>query len=124
MNPIYAATQFYQHLLATPDWQTMNVNDAAQAVQRSATPDAYAQHEQAALTVFAAVHGVHCTTTTSEAVGAGDCNAIQALSPAALAAINYACGQRGLPYSMGRKMRRVAFDATLGRARTRGEPAG
>jgi hypothetical protein len=31
-------------------------------------------------------------------VGTGDCNAIQATNAVAVAAINYACGQRGLPY--------------------------
>ncbi|MBY8854491.1 hydrolase Nlp/P60, partial [Saccharothrix sp. MB29] len=31
-------------------------------------------------------------------VGNGDCNAIQAPNPVTLAAINYACGMRGLPY--------------------------
>jgi hypothetical protein len=30
-------------------------------------------------------------------VGTGDCNAIQATNAVAVAAINYACGQRGLP---------------------------
>lgn len=34
-------------------------------------------------------------------VGTGDCNAIQATNAVALAAINYACGQRGLPYLWG-----------------------
>jgi cell wall-associated NlpC family hydrolase len=34
-------------------------------------------------------------------VGTGDCNAIQATNSVALAAINYACGQRGLPYVWG-----------------------
>jgi cell wall-associated NlpC family hydrolase len=34
-------------------------------------------------------------------VGTGDCNAIQAPNARALAAINYACGQRGLPYVWG-----------------------
>src|SRR5882757_4099753 len=52
MNPTYAATQFYQHLLAVPRWQQMSVNDAAQAVERSGTPTAYAQHEQAARDVL------------------------------------------------------------------------
>jgi cell wall-associated NlpC family hydrolase len=101
MNPTYAATQFYQHLLAEPGWQEMSVNDTAQAVQRSGTPNAYAQHEQAARTVLAAVHNAQCTTTTSEVVGTGDCNAVQAPTPPAMAAINYACGQRGLPYVWG-----------------------
>jgi cell wall-associated NlpC family hydrolase len=101
MNPTYAASKFYERLLAEPGWQEMSVNDAAQAVQRSGTPNAYAQHEQAARDVLAAVHGAHCTTTTSEVVGTGDCNAIQAPTPAAMAALNYACGQRGLPYVWG-----------------------
>lgn len=34
-------------------------------------------------------------------VGTGDCTAIQAPNPTAAAAINYACGQRGLPYLWG-----------------------
>lgn len=101
MNPTYAATQFYQHLLKVPGWQAMNVNDAAQAVQRSGTPNAYAQHEPTARLIVGAVHGAGCTTTTAIVVGTGDCNAIAAPNPVAVAAINYACGQRGLPYVWG-----------------------
>jgi hypothetical protein len=81
MNPSYAAIQFYQHLLAVPGWQQMSPNDAAQAVQRSGTPTAYAQHEQAARQVLVAVGGISCTTATSKVMGAGDCNAIQAPQP-------------------------------------------
>lgn len=101
MNPTYAATQFYQHLLAVPGWQQMSVNDAAQAVQRSGTPTAYGPHEQAARDLLAAAGGGSCTATMSAVVGNGDCNAIQATNSIALAAINYACGQRGLPYVWG-----------------------
>jgi cell wall-associated NlpC family hydrolase len=98
MNPTYAASQFYRHLLAVPNWQQMSVNDAAQAVERSAFPDAYAQHEQAARQIVAALAGGTCTGVTT---GTGDCDHIQAPNAAALAAINYACGQRGLPYVWG-----------------------
>ncbi|MFC0432246.1 C40 family peptidase [Kutzneria buriramensis] len=98
MNPTYAATQFYRHLLAVPSWQQMSVNDAAQAVERSAFPDAYAQHEQAARQIVAALAGGTCTGVTT---GTGDCEHIQAPNAAALAAVNYACGQRGLPYVWG-----------------------
>src|SRR5205085_4555090 len=101
MNPTYAATHFYQHLLAVPGWQQMSANDAAQAVQRSGTPTAYGPHEQAARDVLAAVKDASCTATTNAVVGNGDCNAIQATNSIALAAINYACGQRGLPYVWG-----------------------
>src|SRR6185437_5762273 len=58
MDPSYAATQFYRHLLAVPGWQQMTVNDAAQAVERSGFPDAYAKHEQTARQIVAAVSGV------------------------------------------------------------------
>lgn len=34
-------------------------------------------------------------------IGTGDCNTIQAASPAAIMAINFACGQLGLPYVWG-----------------------
>jgi len=60
MNPAYAATAFYRRLLGVPDWQRMSVNDAAQTVQRSATPTAYGQHEPAARALIAAVGGATC----------------------------------------------------------------
>lgn len=48
IDPVYAATAFYRALLRVPDWQTLPLTQAAQAVQRSAYPDAYAPHEAAA----------------------------------------------------------------------------
>lgn len=42
----------------------MSLTDAAQTVQRSGFPDAYAQREPAARTIVAAVHGATCTTGT------------------------------------------------------------
>ena len=45
LDPIYAATAFYEHLEQEPGWQTMSVTDAAQEVQISAAPDAYAKWE-------------------------------------------------------------------------------
>jgi len=44
-NPRYAAASFYQALTKVQGWPTMEVTDAAQHVQRSAAPDAYAQWE-------------------------------------------------------------------------------
>jgi murein DD-endopeptidase MepM/ murein hydrolase activator NlpD len=61
MNPTYAATKFYRHLLAVPGWQHMTLNDAAQTVQRSATPNAYGQHELPARALAAAVGAATCT---------------------------------------------------------------
>lgn len=55
MRPAYAAERFYEALLAIPGWQDMSVTGAAQAVQISAFPDAYAQHEGRATTVVGAL---------------------------------------------------------------------
>ncbi|MGX7673349.1 hypothetical protein [Plantactinospora sp. DSM 117369] len=55
MRPAYAAEQFYAALLQIPGWQEMSVTAAAQAVQVSAFPDAYAQHEGRAGTVVGAL---------------------------------------------------------------------
>ncbi|MFJ7213616.1 C40 family peptidase [Amycolatopsis sp. NPDC098790] len=96
MDPSYAATQFYRHLQAVPGWQQMSLNDAAQAVQRSGTPDAYGRHQADAEAIVAAVAGVAC-----EHFDGLDCANIAAPTPAAFTAINYACGQRGLPYVWG-----------------------
>lgn len=43
MNPIYAATKFYQALQKVPNYQNLQPGAAAQAVQRSAFPLAYNQ---------------------------------------------------------------------------------
>ncbi|MEU6077145.1 hypothetical protein [Micromonospora sp. NPDC047074] len=55
MRPAYAARAFYEALREVPGWQEMSVAGAAQAVQISAFPDAYAQHETLATTVVAAL---------------------------------------------------------------------
>ncbi|MEV0636298.1 C40 family peptidase [Streptomyces sp. NPDC050619] len=47
-DPVYASEQFYKHLLKVSGWQQMTVTQAAQAVQKSGYPDAYAQWENLA----------------------------------------------------------------------------
>ncbi len=47
-NPEYAATKFYEKLKTIQGWENMSLTRAAQAVQISAYPDAYAKHEPAA----------------------------------------------------------------------------
>ena len=45
MDPYYATTKFYNALVRVKGWQTRDITKVAQAVQRSAYPDAYADHE-------------------------------------------------------------------------------
>ncbi|MBS2966639.1 hypothetical protein KGA66_26620 [Actinocrinis puniceicyclus] len=57
MDPVYASTKFYEALIKVPDWQTMPLWQAAQAVQRSAYPGAYAQWAYIAGYLVATVSG-------------------------------------------------------------------
>ncbi|MFD7204395.1 C40 family peptidase [Streptomyces sp. NPDC059893] len=41
-DPVQASTKFYEELLSVSGWQSMTVTQAAQAVQQSGSPDAYA----------------------------------------------------------------------------------
>ena len=68
-DPQYAASRFYEALVEVPDWQHLAVTQAAQAVQRSAFPDAYQQHADEAKLLAAAFTGhqaasVSCTVHT------------------------------------------------------------
>jgi hypothetical protein len=69
-DPRYAAGRFYQSLLAVDGWQAMALTDAAQAVQRSAFPDAYAKWEDDAAAV---VRIVAAQDPTAISVNLGPC---------------------------------------------------
>ena len=45
LDPDYATRAFYDALLQVPGWAAMDVTEAAQRVQRSGFPEAYADHE-------------------------------------------------------------------------------
>jgi murein DD-endopeptidase MepM/ murein hydrolase activator NlpD len=57
MNPEYSSRKFYERLLQVPGWEKMALTDAAQRVQRSAYPNAYAKHEPLASNVVNALTG-------------------------------------------------------------------
>lgn len=50
-DPVYAATKFYEKLQTIEGWENMKLTDAAQRVQISAFPDAYAKHEPLAVEI-------------------------------------------------------------------------
>ncbi|MFJ8697774.1 C40 family peptidase [Streptomyces ardesiacus] len=54
-DPVYASEQFYKHLLKVDGWQQLTVTQAAQAVQKSGLPDAYAQWESLATALQSAI---------------------------------------------------------------------
>jgi cell wall-associated NlpC family hydrolase len=49
LDPVYATTQFYNHLLQVPNWQDLPLTVATQRVQRSAHPDAVVKWEDDAI---------------------------------------------------------------------------
>ncbi|MEV0944741.1 hypothetical protein [Micromonospora wenchangensis] len=55
MRPAYAARAFYSALAEVPGWRQLSITAAAQAVQISAYPGAYARHEDRASTVVDAL---------------------------------------------------------------------
>jgi hypothetical protein len=73
MNPVYAATAFYQRLVQVPGWQSLPLTVAAQDVQRSADPGAYAQRQGLATTVVAQFDGqvAACAADNGRGVPAG-----------------------------------------------------
>ncbi|MEV3999112.1 C40 family peptidase [Streptomyces halstedii] len=125
LDPVYASTKFYKALEALKDWERMPLTIAAQKVQKSAFPDAYAEHEPLATALQQAIAPTLGGTTASSAAdvafaGAGcitqtgtDYGNIPAGSlpkgyqipltatPQARNAIRWALGQLGTPYQWG-----------------------
>lgn len=63
-DPVHAAVAFYDKLRSEPDWTTLTVTEAAQLVQRSAAPQAYARWEPRARAIAAALTGEFPATLT------------------------------------------------------------
>nr|WP_307710880.1 C40 family peptidase [Streptomyces sp. V1I6] len=55
LDPVYASTKFYKALKSLKDWENMPVTVAAQKVQKSQFPDAYAKHEPLATALQQAI---------------------------------------------------------------------
>lgn len=57
MDPWYSSNRFYEELVKFDNWETTDVNDIAQKVQRSGHPEAYRKHEAKARAVAGALRG-------------------------------------------------------------------
>jgi peptidoglycan DL-endopeptidase CwlO len=92
-DPVYATTIFIEWLLEVPGWDSLPVTVAAQTVQRSAFPDAYAKWEGLATELVQQLADVApinpCRETVSLAQGVAG------------TAINFALGEVGKPYVWG-----------------------
>jgi cell wall-associated NlpC family hydrolase len=94
-TPQTAARKFYSALLQVPGWQRLPVTVAAQRVQRSAFPLAYARWESLALAVVSAAGGgaprLDCSTSIGVATPTGAVGDM----------LRIALGQQGKPYVWG-----------------------
>jgi hypothetical protein len=80
MDPAYAIGRFYDGLVKVPGYTTLRITDAAQRVQRSAFPGAYAQHEDYARALASALRGYSPAAFTCQVnpVGGGSVRTIAA----------------------------------------------
>ncbi|MDX3731777.1 heavy metal transporter [Streptomyces caniscabiei] len=65
-DPVYAAGEFYEHLVKVDGYERLPLTVAAQRVQRSGYPEAYAKHEPDATLLAAALTGRSAATLTCE----------------------------------------------------------
>jgi len=89
-DPAYAARQFFARLLAVPGWTGLSVTAAAQTVQRSATPEAYALWEGEATAIVDGGDG------SGGPMGCGQVSASRLSS-----VVRFAAAQVGKPYVFG-----------------------
>lgn len=95
MDPVYAAGKFYDALVEVQGWQKLSLTKAAQSVQYSGFPDAYAKWEPQATTLATALGGatpLQLGCIAGAQAPTADAPARQALSgtanaPAALASV-------------------------------------
>ncbi|WP_407560952.1 heavy metal transporter [Streptomyces sp. 184] len=71
LDPVYSSGKFYEHLAENPGYSRLPLTEAAQRVQRSGFPQAYAKHEPAAALLSAALTGraggaFTCTTAKGD----------------------------------------------------------
>ncbi|MFF6956196.1 NlpC/P60 family protein [Streptomyces sp. NPDC008317] len=112
MDPAYSAKSFYTHLLQVPNWQSLPVTQAAQAVQQSAIPDAYTKWEPLAHQLVATVGGGATNCSGGSQDGAGETITDPVQLPAGFSlpagtpvqivtAVSYGIQKLGMPYQWG-----------------------
>ncbi|MHB1063061.1 MAG: hypothetical protein ACYC1Z_00950 [Georgenia sp.] len=72
MDPVYSTNAFYDVLVTVEGWQGREITDAAQRVQRSAFPEAYAQHEPRGRAFASALSGYSPAALTCHLDAVGD----------------------------------------------------
>jgi len=93
IDPVHSTTIFLQRLMAVPGWETLPVTVAAQAVQRSGFPEAYAKWEGLASQLVQQLADVAAVGTS--------CGTAVLAQGVAGAAVAFAVHEVGKPYVWG-----------------------
>ena len=91
-DPVYASTAFYKALLQVDGWQQLPLTEAAQAVQKSGYPDAYAKWESLATALQQAI---------SQALGGSSTTPAPPASPGSAPPTSTGCGTDGSGINWG-----------------------
>lgn len=80
MDPWYSSGRFYEELVKFDGWESVDVNDMAQKVQRSGFPEAYRKHETNAIALAGALRGSRPATLAcyDKGTDAGSVSALEA----------------------------------------------
>ena len=101
-DPAYQAGKFFDKLLTVPGWESMPLTQAAQTVQVSAFPDAYAKWTDDALHLVDQLASTLTDCATDALAALPDGFALPANTPPAVTtAIFWAANQLGTPYHFG-----------------------
>lgn len=98
MTPSKSAAVFYERLKGVEGWESMAPGQAAQSVQRSATPTAYDKWEPTAGALMASLAGVDCGPIGSVAGQGQGAMGVAGVSGGRAAIIAYAQAQVGKAY--------------------------
>ncbi|PYC82571.1 hypothetical protein C7C46_09410 [Streptomyces tateyamensis] len=112
VDPVYASKAFYAALAKVPGWEALSVAQAAQRVQGSAYPDAYAKWEDLAKRLVGTVSGgaANCAGTNGDGDGQTITNpvalpagfSLPAGTPVqVVTAIQFGISKLGMPYQWG-----------------------
>ncbi|MFI5526999.1 C40 family peptidase [Kitasatospora sp. NPDC051853] len=113
MDPVYSSKKFYSVLVTVPLWEALPVTVAAQRVQRSGFPDAYARWEAMARQLVTGFGGNAANCSTGDGNGGDDGATTEGptdmngftLPPgtpvAVVKAIRFGLSKVGMPYQWG-----------------------
>ncbi|MFJ8628123.1 C40 family peptidase [Kitasatospora sp. NPDC093550] len=112
MDPVYSSKAFYAQLVKVPLWEALPVTVAAQKVQQSAYPDAYAKWEGLAQQLVATFGGSATNCSLGNGAGSGEAITEAVNLPAGFSlpagtpvqvvtAITFGISKLGMPYQWG-----------------------